>query len=93
MNDTKRPRPSFELPNPNQWTVVEYREILSLLHEQCERIRALSRRYPIYLTISGTAYRFDSPEDVDRFIEKLESAIRHYEHPTPSHPSPVASAV
>jgi hypothetical protein len=76
---------SAQLPNyeplvaPTSDTVKEYRDTLSGIVEQLEHIKRMTRRYPVYLLLSGRSHKFDSPEAVDHFIECLTRGIAAFD--------------
>jgi hypothetical protein len=39
----------------------------------------MTERYPVYLILASAAYRFDGPEDVDRFLARLKMHVAQYE--------------
>ena len=61
---------------PTPQTIREYRSTLSSLIEHKKRIKFMAERYPVYLKVVDQVFRFDAPEDVDSFVNELQSVFR-----------------
>jgi len=70
---------TFELPHADKMTVDEYRSTLELMKAKAVRLKELIQRYPIYLVMAGRGYRFQSPQEIDRFVSTLEAEIIRYD--------------
>lgn len=75
VNKTK----GFKLPSADNKTVDEYRTTLVTLRNELAHIKNLIVRYPVFLLFAGSGYRFETPAEIDEFIEQLEAEIRRYE--------------
>jgi hypothetical protein len=63
----------------NTYTVDEYRKALEALRENDERIRKMVSRYPVFIYIAETGYRFESENDMNILIADLKLAITAWE--------------
>jgi len=71
--------PTFELPHADKMTVDEYRSNLALMKARAARLKELTQKYPVYLVMAGRGYRFQSPQEIIRFVLTLEAEITRYD--------------
>lgn len=69
----------LRLPKPTSASVGEHRELLEALRLRVDQLRRMAAKYPVYLAFLGMGYRFDSPQEIDGFILKLQEQIAEYD--------------
>ena len=70
--------PLRDLPTATSATVAEYRRTFVALKEQVIRVKEMTQKYPVFLVVAGSGYRFESPAHVDQFIAMLQREIERY---------------
>jgi 5'(3')-deoxyribonucleotidase len=68
-----------KIPPADGATFEEYMRMLKAFEVNLKQLKEMTAKYPIFIVIAATHYRFDSPEEVDEFLESLRAEVRTYE--------------
>lgn len=68
-----------KIPPADGATFEEYLRMLKAFEVNLKQLKEMTAKYPIFIVIAAKHYRFDSPDEVDAFLDDLRAAVRRYE--------------
>jgi hypothetical protein len=68
-----------KIPPADGATFEEYVRMLKAFEVNLRHLREMTAKYPIFIVMARRHFRFDSPEEVDAFLEDLRAEVHRYE--------------